>query len=237
MSDRDPTPFELAAAFENMNERKARGEWDASRGDIPQRIGPLPVPDGYRTLSEMADRWALLHGTGVAGELGPTAERVVLAALADGSLEAFAADASGGCNRIPRTIWLQLLEEPGGDRNGRMSVTLDCLTGQAFEPSYVGRMGVVRESDYARLDRPASAVVEPGRDDAPWLPGTVSAWLTGEASSEWANARLREQGARIDERGRRVEFGKAITHHRALFDESSVAKVRNRAGYTLAKGV
>lgn len=236
MSERDPTPNELAEALRVMADRKGSGEWDASRGDVPQRLGPLRVPAGCRTLSEMADRWAALNRGVLGADVGTMAERVLVRALAEGQLESFAVTPTGECHRIPRLVWQALLEEPGGERNGSMSVTLDCLTGGAFEPSYVGCMGVVTEAAFEKLSTAGAAIVEAGRDDAPWLPGTPTAWLSSEASGIWANARLREQGLRVDERGRRVEFGKAITHHRALFDESSVAKVRNRAGFTIRKG-
>lgn len=149
--------------------------------------------------------------------------------------------AEGRTFMLPGQVW-RSLADPSGEAAPDLVATFTTgrCRGRAFGEyqglqilfSYTETM--IWLAPVARLAAvKAGGVSEAGSDDAPWLPGKPTPWLESDASDEWANARLKAAGLRVDERGRRIEFAKAIQHHRAAFSESSIATVRDRAGKRL----
>lgn len=138
---------------------------------------------------------------------------------------------------VPARLWAEAVDAyEAGDQMPLSSALLSPTLPSAFAP-YAGQValyGAENAADFvSRLSHGAAGfppVTEPGPADAPWLPGKPTPWLMSDASDQWANDRLRAANLRVDERGRRAEFGKAIAHFRANFSESSVATVRDRAG-------
>ncbi len=206
--DLEASPEAVAQAHADMLEQKAAGTWDASRfGDVPARLGPYPVPDGWHTLGEVlavisADTRAAYDGT------PDRALRLLLGHLQRGMAAAHALDGAGRVSRIPSTLWLHLLDRPGGWNNYVLTVVWDCLTGASFEPDYVGRTPVVSSEMFRALTTAHNP--EPDQPPAPWATfGSVTAWLRDPASTTFATAVLMRSdwptAARLDEKAvRRV---------------------------------
>lgn len=190
MSEDLPSAAAVAAAYEDMRAQKEAGEWDEARwGDVPARLGPLPVPEGWRTLSEVADAIAGHHAFG-----HPHTLPQLLHELQAGRIEAHALDANGRVVRIPSTLWLHLADGPGGQHNIALTVAWDCLTGSAFEPDYVGLTPVVSQHQHRH-------VVEVYSSTPPWSSfPSVHAWLKSPDAESYAAGILRLTGAIVSER-------------------------------------
>lgn len=185
-----------------MRKMKERGDWNYEQGDLPERLAPLPVPAGYRSLSELGHQWSLAHSVfeRVPAESDPLTDdelllfRTLLDALADGSLATYAVNEQGLLGKIPATCWLNLGHEAGALPNLLRSVVYDCLTGDAFEPSFVGAMAVVEDQACERF-------VAVGRQTGPRDPArpwrdhrSVSAWLSSRQSTAFIDEILEGEG-------------------------------------------
>jgi len=231
-----------AAAHQNMLAQKERGEWDATKGDISARIGPLPIPDGYRCLSEVCDRWTTVT---LAAMTNPseqdrieTAERsvsAVLAALVDGNLQAFAVAPDHRVSRIPSTLWLHLSEDAGGAQNAMTTMVDDCLTGAAFEPHYVGNTGVVEEAAFQKIRLVASAPDAESPSARPWEAfNSLKAWLSDPvAATRFADALLATEGVPVcDESARRRVLLQYLGDNGRSLTKDSLAAMRRHGNHS-----
>lgn len=190
----------LEEAYHFMIAAKARGDWDASKGDVPQRLGPLPIPPGYLTLSEVCDSWVTEHLAGIPNadddiriKLADDSIAALMTLLINGSLQAYAVSKGPAVNRVPSTLWLHLSEDPGGTQNIMLTIDRDCMTGAAFEPHYAGCTAVVREEAFTAIT--ATRLPKVRDQTRPWRDfSSVSAWLSSRQATAFIDSLLHEQG-------------------------------------------
>lgn len=225
-----------AAAVADMRAQKAAGTWDATRGDISIRVGSLPIPAGYRTLAEVCDRWVRkcldrLDRPDDAAQvaLAESATSYVLTTLVDGSLQAYAVSPQQVVSRIPSTLWLNLSEDPGAAENAMRTIGDDCITGEAFEPYYIGCTAVVDEESFAKFGSTGPDEKLTARDpDKPWRDfSSTSAWLSSDHATTFIDdilAAQGEQAPRPVDRARALH--KYLNEHGAPIEFSSVESLR-----------
>ena len=235
--DRDDfilTQAQLAEAHLAMSDKKLLGTWDPSGGDVPIRIGPLPIPPGYRTLSDVCAKWISLTPGEDRDAVSDAAVNVVLDALIGGHVQAFAVGQDHRLSAIPSTLWLHLREDAGGEQNARTCMVDDCLVGAAFEPHYVGGTAVVAEVAFEKIRQvpsPKSAT----RSVRPWEAfSSVKAWLADPvAATRFADELLASEGVpSCSEAARRRVLLKYLGDNGRATTKESLAAMRRHGGHS-----
>lgn len=240
MSDRDPTGDELQAAHADMLAQKQRGEWDPGKGDIPLRIGPVPIPPGYRTLSDACAKWTALTVSSMPepderqrDAVADASVSALLDALVDGRVQSFAVAQDHRLSVIPATVWLHLREDAGGQQNAQTSIVNDCLTGAAFEPHYVGATAVIDDAAYDRIRMPPK-VEHSAPSTRPWEAfKSLKAWLSDPvAATRFADALLAAEGVpTCDEPARRRVLLRYLADNGRSITKDSLAAMRRHGDH------
>lgn len=206
----------LAEARQEMADRKLLGTWDFARGDVPIDLNAGPLPSGLRALTDL---FYVL--TDLAWVKNPPADdpddphadafraQVVRQMGSDFASGRIAVVAPLGWPPapcvVPRSAWVNLLAEPGGDINLQHTVAYSRLTGEAFGSAYVDQTAAVSDETFDAFNAELTAAVEAARsvpsgplpDWAPRESQTVKSWVAegGRAEAE-AVTRIPYRGER-----------------------------------------